>query len=239
MPTRTPLSRERVLRTALALADEAGVEALSMRKLAKQLGVEAMSLYNHVASKEDLVSGIVDLVFEEIEPPPAGVDWRTAMRARAVSTREALLRHPWANGLLEARAQPGPANARLHEACLKCLREAGFSLAETVHAYSIQDSFIYGFALQERALPDSFEDPEVSAQVAARQIAQVPRRRLPLPHRDAHGAHPGARLRLHGRVRVRARPDPRRARGPPARGRRALSTSSPTGARGARARRRP
>ena len=174
MPTRTPLSRERVLRTAIALADEVGVESLSMRKLAKQLGVEAMSLYHHVAGKEDLVSGIVDLVFEEIEPPPAGVEWRTAMRARAVSTREALLRHPWANGLLEARAQPGPANARLHEACLKCLREAGFSLAETVHAYSIQDSFIYGFALQERALPDSFEDPAVSAQVAARQMAQVP-----------------------------------------------------------------
>ena len=172
--TRTPLSRERVLRAAIALADEDGVEALSMRKLAKQLGVEAMSLYNHVAGKDALLDGIVDLVFAEIEAPSPELDWREAMRRRAVSTRAALRRHPWAVGLLEARAQPGPANARLHEAVLKCLRDAGFSLAETVHAYNVQDSYIYGFALQERALPESFEDPAVSARVAARQLAQVP-----------------------------------------------------------------
>ena len=147
--TRKPLSRDRVLRAALKLADDGGLDALSMRKLAQQLGVEAMSLYNHVGSKEDLLDGLVDLVFEEIEPPPSGVGWRTAMRRRAVSTREALRRHPWAIGLMEARSKPGPASIALHEAVLKTLREAGFSLAETVHAYSVQDAYIYGFALVE------------------------------------------------------------------------------------------
>jgi AcrR family transcriptional regulator len=171
---RAPLSRERVLDAALALADESGVESLSMRKLAKELGVEAMSLYNHVASKEDLLNGLVDRVFAEIEPPSPDVDWRSAMRQRALSTRAALRRHSWAIGLMEARSGPGPANMQLHEAVLKCLREAGFSLADTVHAYNVQDSYIYGFALQEKALPDSFEDPKVSAEVAERQLRQIP-----------------------------------------------------------------
>ena len=171
---REPLTQERVLRTALALADDAGVESLSMRKLAKALGVEAMSLYNHIAGKDALLNGIVDLVFGEIEPPSPQDEWRTAMRKRALSTRAALRRHPWAVGLMEGGSTPGLANARLHEAVLACLRGAGFSLAETVHAYNVQDSYIYGFALQERALPDSFEDPEVSARVAERQLAQIP-----------------------------------------------------------------
>jgi len=155
---RVPLSRERVLDAAFALADETGVESLSMRRLAKTLGVEAMSLYNHVGSKDDLLDGLVELVFEEIEPPPSGVDWRTAMRRRAVSTREALRRHPWAIGLMEARSKPGPASIALHEAVLKTLREAGFSLAETVHAYSVQDAYIYGFALQEKTLSHQTRD---------------------------------------------------------------------------------
>src|SRR5689334_12975423 len=104
MPTkrrRTPLSRDRVLHTALALADEIGVESLSMRRLAKELGVEAMSLYNHVRDKEDLLSGLVDLVFAEIEPPTLENGWREAMRGRANATRQALRRHPWAIGLME------------------------------------------------------------------------------------------------------------------------------------------
>jgi AcrR family transcriptional regulator len=157
-----------VLETALALADKAGIEALSMRKLAKQLGVEAMSLYHHVANKEDLIDGLVDLVFTEIDEPSG--PWRAAMRLRAEQTRAALKRHPWAVGLMEARAVPGPANRRLHEGVLRVLREAGFSVAATARAYSIQDSFIYGFCLQERALPD-FDDPAVSAAVAARQLS--------------------------------------------------------------------
>jgi AcrR family transcriptional regulator len=147
---RAPLSRERVLRAAIALADEGGFESLTMRKLAGELGVEAMSLYNHVAGKDDLLDGMVDLVFGEIEPPPTDVDWKTAMRRRAVSTREALGRHRWAIGLMEGRTNHGPANLRLHNAVLGCLRTAGFSLEATVHAYSALDAYIYGFALQER-----------------------------------------------------------------------------------------
>jgi AcrR family transcriptional regulator len=147
---RVPLSRERVLSAAIHLADEAGVESLTMRKLAKELGVEAMSLYNHVANKGDLLDGIVEIVFTEIELPQAGADWRAAMRERAISTRQALSRHGWAVGLMESRMTPGPANVRLHDAVLGCLRQAGFSVEMAVHAYSVQDSYIYGFALQER-----------------------------------------------------------------------------------------
>ena len=175
---RTPLNRERVLKTALALADAGGVESLSMRKLAKELGVEAMSLYNHVANKDDLIDGLIDLVFEEIELPAPGVEWRTALRRRATSTREALRRHPWANGLMEGRANPGPASGALHEAMLRCLREAGFSIANTARAYSIQDSFIYGFALQEQSLP-AFDDPEISAQVAERVLRRIDPEKYP------------------------------------------------------------
>jgi AcrR family transcriptional regulator len=169
---RAPLSREKVLAKALELADADGVEALSMRKLAKELGVEAMSLYNHVANKDDLIDGLIDLVFDEIEPPRPGVEWRAALRRRAVTTREALRRHPWANGLMEGRARPGPSSARVHEAVLRCLREAGFSVSDTARAYSLQDSFIYGFALQERSLP-AFDDPRIGAEVADRVMRLV------------------------------------------------------------------
>jgi AcrR family transcriptional regulator len=147
---RAPLNRERVLRAAIALADQAGVESLTMRKLAKELGVEAMSLYNHVANKDDLLDGIVEIVFSEIELPPPAVDWKTAMRLRAISTRQALSRHRWAVGMMESRMTPGPANVRLHDSVLGCLRQAGFSVEMAVHAYSVQDSYIYGFALQEK-----------------------------------------------------------------------------------------
>ena len=165
---RTPLSRERVLRAAIALADEGGFESLTMRRLAKELGVEAMSLYNHVANKDDLLDGMVDLVFAEIELPSTDGDWRTAMRRRAVSTREALNRHRWAIGLMEGRSSHGPANLSLHNAVLGCLRAAGFSLEMTVHAYSVQDSYIYGFALQERDM--SSESADDFAAEAQRQM---------------------------------------------------------------------
>jgi AcrR family transcriptional regulator len=165
---RTPLSRERVLRAAVALADQGGFESLTMRKLAKELGVEAMSLYNHVANKDDLLDGMVDLVFAEIELPSTDGDWKTAMRARAVSTRDALNRHRWAIGLMEGRSSHGPANLSLHNAVLGCLRAAGFSLEMTVHAYSVQDSYIYGFALQESDM--SSESPDDFAAEAQRQM---------------------------------------------------------------------
>jgi AcrR family transcriptional regulator len=165
---RLPLNRERVLRAAIALADRGGFESLTMRKLAKKLGVEAMSLYNHVANKDDLLDGMVDIVFGEIEPPSTDVDWKTAMRRRAISTREALARHRWANGLMESRATPGPASLRLHNAVLGCLREAGFSIEMTIQAYSVQDAYIYGFALQQKTVP--FETAEESAAVAEMQM---------------------------------------------------------------------
>jgi AcrR family transcriptional regulator len=161
---RTPLNRERVLKAALALADEGGVGALTMRNLGKALGVEAMSLYNHVAGKEDILGGLVDIVFNEIELPCDDGDWRSAMRRRAISAREALARHRWAIGLMESSTRPGPANLRHHDSVLRCLRDSGFSVAMAAHAYSALDSYIYGFALQQANLP--FDTGEQAAQVA-------------------------------------------------------------------------
>jgi AcrR family transcriptional regulator len=159
---RLPLNRERVLRAAVGLADRGGVESLSMRKLAKDLGVEAMSLYNHIANKEDMLDGMVDIVFGEIDFPVA--DWRAGMRQRAISTREALSRHRWAVGLMESRSNPGPEGLRVRNAVLECLRKAGFSLELTVLAYSAQDSYIYGFALQEKTIGFETEGSAAAAQ---------------------------------------------------------------------------
>jgi AcrR family transcriptional regulator len=162
---RAPLSRERVLETAIALADRHGIEWLSMRKLADALGVAAMSLYHHVANKDQLLDAMIDVVFSEIEPPSTDDDWKTAMRKRAISTREALNRHRWAVGLMEGRGTHGPANLRLHDAVLGCLRGAGFSLEMTVHAYSVQDAYIYGFALQQADMtPETSEDFAATAE---------------------------------------------------------------------------
>lgn len=124
-----------------------------MRRLARELGIEAMSLYHHVANKEAVVDGMIDIVFGQIELPAAGLHWRAAMRRRGDSVRAVLGRHPWAAGLMESRTSPGPANLRHHEAVLACLRAAGFSLEMTGHAYSLLDSYIYGFAQQETSLP--------------------------------------------------------------------------------------
>jgi AcrR family transcriptional regulator len=150
---RIPLTRERVFQAAVGLADERGIESLTMRALGEELGVEAMSLYYYVANKDEVMDGMVDVVFSEIELPTTHVDWKTAMRRRAISTRESLARHRWAVGVLESSTSPGPANFRLHNAVLGCLREAGFSVENAVHAYSVQDAYIYGFALQEKTLP--------------------------------------------------------------------------------------
>jgi AcrR family transcriptional regulator len=170
--SRGPLTRDRVLRTGLALADEHGLEWLSMRKLGQALGVEAMSLYHHVANKEDLIDGMIDLVFAEIELPSDQDDWRTAMRARARSVRRVLSRHRWANGLMESRSTPGAANLHHHDTVIGCLRRAGFPVALVAHAYSALDSYIYGFAMQERALP--FEGPEQTADLAQAILARFP-----------------------------------------------------------------
>ncbi|HEX8648951.1 MAG TPA: TetR/AcrR family transcriptional regulator [Thermoleophilaceae bacterium] len=178
--TRTPLSRDRVLRAATALADERGVAELTMRKLAKELRVEAMSLYNHVANKDDLLDGMIDLVFSEIEAPAAGGDWRAELRKRAISTRQALLRHPWAVGEMEGRTNHGPSNLKVHDAVLGCLRAAGFSIEMTVHAMSVQDAYIYGFALQQTDM--SSETPEDFAAEAQRQMVEYADALADYPH---------------------------------------------------------
>ena len=162
------LTAERVLRTAVELADRHGIEWLSMRKLADELGVSAMSPYYYVPNKDRLIDGMVDIVFSEIEPPSLELDWKAAMRRRAVSTREALNRHRWAVGHMEGRTDHGAANLRLHDAVLGCLRAAGFSLEMTVHAYSVQDAYIYGFVLQETDM--SSETPDDFAAEAQRQM---------------------------------------------------------------------
>ena len=149
----TPLSKERVLRQALALADNEGIDALSMRKLGRELDAGAMSLYHHVSNKEELLDGMVDLVFAEIHLPESRGDWQAAMRARAVSAREVLARHPWAITLMESRTTAGPANLRHREAVTASLRKAGFSVQMATHANWLLDSYIYGFALQEANLP--------------------------------------------------------------------------------------
>ena len=177
MATEIPLSRRRVLDAAVALADRDGVGALSMRKLAQELGVEAMSLYHHVAGKDAILDGIVDVVFAEIELPSGEGGWKAAMRRRAVSAREALRRHPWATALMESRSTPGPANQRHHDAVLGVLRNAGFSVELAAHAYSLLDAYIYGFALQESSLP--FDTPEETAAVASSIMDGFPANAFP------------------------------------------------------------
>ncbi|WP_433543904.1 TetR/AcrR family transcriptional regulator (plasmid) [Streptomyces sp. CA-294286] len=169
---RTPLTRERVIRAATAVADEKGVGALTMRAVSRLLGVEAMSLYHHVAGREDILDGMVDAVFAEIDLPPRDTDWKHAMRHRAESARAALRRHPWAVGLMDSRTRPGPATLRHHDAVLGALRAGGFSVTMTAHAVSLIDSYLYGFVLQESSLP--FSDTEELAEVADAILRDLP-----------------------------------------------------------------
>jgi AcrR family transcriptional regulator len=175
---RIPLNRDRVLGAAVAFADTNGIGSLSMRKLGEALGVEAMSLYNHVANKDELLDGMVDRVFSEIDLPAGAGDWRTAMRERAVSARRALSHHPWAIALMQSRTAPGPATLRHHNAVIGSLREAGFSIELAAHAFSALDSYIYGFALQETSLP--FDTPEETASMAETFLSQFPAHEYPL-----------------------------------------------------------
>ncbi len=167
------LDRDRVLRAAVARADVGGIGSLTMRRLGEDLGVEAMSLYNHVANKGDLLDGMIDIVFGEIDLPTEEAGWRTAMRRRAISAREVLARHPWAIGRMESRATPGPATLRHHDTVLGILRTAGFSVTLAAHAYSALDSYIYGFALQEPSLP--FDAGPNSGQDAGPDTAKLTR----------------------------------------------------------------
>ncbi len=170
--TSTRLTRERIVEQAVALADRGGLGTLSMRALARALGVEAMSLYHHVANKDALLDAMIDRVFAEITTPAIGGDWRAEMETRAYSARAAFTRHPWALGLVESRSAPGPATLAHHNAVLGCLRASGFSVAAAAHAYSFLDSYLYGFVLQELSLP--FATAEEAASVAEGLLAQMP-----------------------------------------------------------------
>ena len=167
---RGSLSRQRVLHAAVELADENGIASLTMRKLGESLGIEAMSLYNHVANKEDLLDGMIDVVFGEIDLPSTQIDWKTAMRRRAISIRAVLSAHRWAIGLMESRSTPGPATLKHHDAVIGTLRHAGFSVELTAHAYSLLDSYIYGFAMQEPNLP--FDTAPQTAELAQAIMAR-------------------------------------------------------------------
>lgn len=175
-----PLSRERVLLAAMRLADEGGIESLSMRKVAQELGVQAMSLYNHIANKDDMVDGIVDIVISEIEVPDLKLDWKTAMRRRAISAHEVLLRHPWATMAIVSRINVGPSMLRYVNATLGCLCEAGFSLKLADYAWNAIDSHIYGFTLQELNYP---VDTSEFAETAESFLPHVPADQYPYSRR--------------------------------------------------------
>ncbi|GGW67602.1 TetR/AcrR family transcriptional regulator [Streptomyces xantholiticus] len=169
---RTPLSRERVIRAAVTLADEKGSAALTMRAIAEPLGVEAMSLYHHVAGREDILDGMVDAVFGEIDLPPHDTDWKSAMRRRAVSARAVLRRHPWAVALMDSRTRPGPATLGHHDAVIGALRAGGFSVPMAAHAFSLIDSYLYGFVIQELSLP--FSNSAELDEVAGAILREMP-----------------------------------------------------------------
>jgi AcrR family transcriptional regulator len=169
---RVPLSRERVLRAALQLADESGIEALSMRRLGQELGVEAMSLYNHVANKDDLHGGIVELVLGEIEEPSNAYDWKTAIRRTAISSHDAFVRHRWACSLMMRGPGVSPVRMRWMEAVLRTFREGGFSANLTHHAYHAIDSHITGFTLWQVSMP--FETHEELVELAEGFLPRVP-----------------------------------------------------------------
>lgn len=195
MPTsrRSPLTRERVLRAAVRLADKQGLDALSMRRLAATLKVEAMSLYNHVANKDDVLDGMVDLIIGEITLPTPGDDWKAAMRARATSAHAVMLAHPWAPMLVVSRITVGPNRLRYIDATLGVLRQAGLSWPETDRAWTAMDSYIYGFTMQVQNFP---VDPEEYASAAASYLPMLPAETYPYMHElsrhVADGSYDGA-----------------------------------------------
>jgi AcrR family transcriptional regulator len=178
------LSKQRVVAEAIRLADRDGVDRLSMRRLAGALSAGAMSLYHYVASKEELLDAMIDAVFDEIELPPEESDWQSAMRCRAVSARQVLASHPWANGLMGSRTTPGPANLRHHEAVTACLRRAGFPVLMATHANWLLDSYVYGHALQEASLPFDTAD-ELAGMVEDVYLPQLPPDQFPYLNESA------------------------------------------------------
>ena len=163
---RAPLNVERTLQVALVIADDDGLEAVTMRRLARELGVEAASLYHHVHDKGQILDGLVDVVAAAIEPPMPSTDWRATISQRAHSTRAGLRRHPWAVSLMASRTSPGPATLRLLETGIRCFREGGFSVPQAAHAISVVDSYVHGFVLQEVNLPFR-DESELAAMTGA------------------------------------------------------------------------
>lgn len=172
-----PLERSRIVARAVRLADEHGLDAVTMRRLASSLGVQAMSLYHHVPNKDALLAAMLDHFYERMDLPEEGDEWKEALRARATAMREAFLRHPWALALVDAGTDPGPAALRHTDTLLGTLRGAGFSVAMTAHATAVFDAFVYGFAVQERNLPSRADQDVVD--VAAGVLASAPRGAYP------------------------------------------------------------
>ena len=160
MPVRPALSRDRVVEAASRVADSGGLSSVSMRNVGKELGVEAMSLYHHIAGKDALLDALADRIFAAIELPDLDDPWRPAMAARAASARAVLSAHPWGLGLIESRRDPGPALLRHHDTVLGCLRRGGFPVALAAHAFSVLDAYVHGFVLTELNLP--FEPGEAT-----------------------------------------------------------------------------
>lgn len=150
---RQSLNQEQIIDAAVTLADEIGVDALTIRKLATALDVKPMTIYHYIANKEAIIDGMVDRVFGEIDLPRMDTDWKSAMRQRSGSARRVLAGHPWAVPLMESRRTPGKATLRQHDAVIGCLRNGGLSIEMTAHAYAVIDAFIYGFVIQEASLP--------------------------------------------------------------------------------------
>lgn len=167
--TKVKLTRTAVIEGAVALADDIGIERLTIRKLAEAIDVKPMTLYHHVPNKEAIIDGMVDQVFSEIARPPEDLPWKAAISQRSHSARAVLARHPWAAALMETRTSPGPETLGHHDAVLACLRRGGLSIAMTAHAYAVVDAFIYGFALQEAGLPATGGDEmaELAAEMTA------------------------------------------------------------------------
>lgn len=180
------LSKQRVVAEAVRLADREGVDGLSMRRLAGALGAGAMSLYHYVASKDELLDAMIDVVFEEIELPAEDGDWQSAMRREAVSTQQVLARHPWAIALMESRTTPGPANLRHREAVTACLRRAGFSVLTATHANWLLNSYVYGYALQAATLPFGTAD-ELADMAEDVYLPQLPPDEFPYLNESAVG----------------------------------------------------
>lgn len=174
---RTPLSRTRILAVAVELADTDGLGALTIRSLATALGAKPMAIYHHVANKDQILDGITDLVFAEIEQPRKDAPWRAGLEARSHAVREVLGRHPWSLTLMESRRAPGLATLGHHDSAIALLRHAGFTYAAIAHAIAVIDAYVYGFALQEVTLP--FDGPDDVAEIASEILDQMPADQFP------------------------------------------------------------